>query len=184
MGLIIILVNTQFTSDTDPDLSISFLIQGKYKDLTADWYLNIGTIIILTMIFNISFPLIELALASFIKCIKRCWDKKCCCVKTSCRTKDDYIALFSNDTYPIEERYAFIIAILLVTLTFSCVIPILNIICALSIFLLYLIDKLLVFKFYQTPLNYNSDLHQLMRKTLYLGIVVHLGLSAYFLSEP
>jgi len=101
MGLIIILINTQYNTDPSFLNSLSFLAQGKYKDLTADWYINIGSIIILTMLFNISFPLIELALANMIKCFRRCWDKKLCFRKTSCRTKEDYVGLFSNDVYPI-----------------------------------------------------------------------------------
>lgn len=135
------------------------------------------------MIFNISFPLIELTLANILKCFKKCWDKKCCFKKTSCKTKDEYIQLFSDDIYPIEERYAFLIAIFMITLAFSCIIPILYIICAISVFLLYLSDKVLVFKLYQTPINYNSDLHQLIKKAIYLGLIAHMALSAVFLSQ-
>ena len=59
MGLIIILINTQYNQNpSDLTTSFRFLVQGKYKDITADWYVNIGSIIILTMIFNVSFPLI------------------------------------------------------------------------------------------------------------------------------
>ena len=87
MGLIIILINTQYSQGISDIASFKFLVQGKYKDITADWYINIGSIIILTMFFNVSFPLIELALASLIKCFRRCWDRKCCFRKTSCKTK-------------------------------------------------------------------------------------------------
>jgi hypothetical protein len=135
------------------------------------------------MIFNISFPLIELTIANILKCFKKCWDKKCCFRKTSCKTKDQYIQLFSDDIYPIEERYAFLIAIFMITLAFSCISPILNVICAISVFLLYLSDKVLVFKLYQTPINYNSDLHQLIKKAIYLGLIAHMALSAVFLSQ-
>lgn len=155
MGLIMILLNMKF-SDGIGITEVGFLFQGKYTDLTADWYINIGSIIIMTMIFNIAFPIIELLLANIVKCLKRCWDKKCCCRKTSCRTKSEYMKLFSDDIYPIQERYAFLISVIIITLAFSCIIPLLNIICAISIMLLYFADKILVFKVYQTPLNYNE----------------------------
>lgn len=88
MGLIIILINTQYNTDASfLQTDLSFLVMGRYRDLTADWYLNIGSIIILTMMFNISFPLIELALANMIKYARRWWDRRCCFRKTSCRTK-------------------------------------------------------------------------------------------------
>jgi hypothetical protein len=41
----------------------------------------------------------------------------------------------------------------------------------------------LVFKVYQTPINYNDELHSLITKTIYFGLVTHLTLSAYFLSD-
>lgn len=163
---------------------VSFLFQGKYSSIAADWYISIGSIIIMTMIFNISFPIIELILTNLLKCLKHCWDRKCGCRKTSCKTKNQYIKLFSNDIYPIEERYAFLVSIILLTMAFSCVIPILNIICAFLILLLYFADKVLVFKVFQTPINYNSELHSLICKVIYLGLVVHMALSAYFLSQP
>lgn len=36
---------------------INFLFQGQFNDLTSDWYIKIGSIVIMTMIFNIFFPL-------------------------------------------------------------------------------------------------------------------------------
>jgi len=72
----------------------------------------------------------------------------------------------------------------MVTLVFSCIIPILYVVLAISVFLLYLIDKLLIFKLYQTPINYNADLHNLLTKSIFVAIVAHMGLSALFLSEP
>ena len=76
------------------------------------------------------------------------------------------------------------IAIFIVCFVFSCIIPVVWIICFISVFLLYLIDKVLVFKLYQTPINYNADLHTLLKKSIYLGLVVHMGLTCVFLSEP
>lgn len=186
MGLIIILLNLQYSADPNfsQQTGIFFLLQGKYRDITAAWYMNIGAIIILTMIFNISFPLIELALASLVKCIKRCWDKRLCFKKTSCKTKQAYIDLYNNDIYPIEERYAFLIAVFIITLAFSCVIPILYIIATMSVLFLYLTDKVLVFRLYQTPINYGPDLHKLIKKALYFGLIAHMMLSAVFLSQP
>ncbi len=185
MGLIIILLNTQYNSNPNwaKETTFSFLVQGKYNDITAGWYFNIGAILILTMVFNISFPLIELSLASIIKGLKRCWDRRCGRRLTSCKTKQEYVKLFEDDVYPIEERYAFLIATIIITFAFSCVIPLLLIVCAIALLLLYLTDKLLIFKLYQTPLNYSHHLHVLVRRALYVGLVAHMALSAVFLSE-
>lgn len=86
MALIMIILNMKY-STTIEATQFSFLLQGKYNDISPDWYMNIGSIIILTMIFNITFPIIELLLANILKCLKRCWDTKLYCKKTSCKTK-------------------------------------------------------------------------------------------------
>lgn len=48
--------------------------------------------------------------------------------------------------------------------------------------LLYFSDKALVFKVYQTPVNYGAELHKLINKAIFIGLVGHFALSAYFLS--
>lgn len=132
-----------------------FLFQGQYEDITSDWYISIGSIIIMTMIFNITFPFMELLLTSVFKCLRKCVDKRCWSRKTSQKYKADYISLYSSDVYPIEERYALVISIFWITMIFNCVIPVLNVIAALSFLLLKLIDKYLVFKFFKTPINFD-----------------------------
>jgi hypothetical protein len=57
LGLIMILLNINYRGTVNIK-DLSFLFLGKYTDITADWYYNLGSIIILTMIFNISFPII------------------------------------------------------------------------------------------------------------------------------
>lgn len=136
------------------------------------------------MIFNISFPFMELFMTSMFKCFRKCIDKRCWTKKTSQKYKNEYISLYSSDIYPIEERYALIISIFWITVLFNCVIPVLNVIAALSIVLIFWIDKVLVFKFFKTPMNFDESLHRKFMKTLYIGLILHMVVSAFFLSEP
>lgn len=41
-----------------------------------------------------------------------------------------------------------------------------------------------MFKFFQTPINYDHALHQLIAKTIFIGLIAHCALTAYFLSQP
>ena len=100
MGLIMILLNLKF--DVKNAEAVGFLFSGEYSDLTADWFISIAPIIVLTMIFNIAFPLIELLLGTMTKGLRKCWDRKMGCRKTSCKTKAEYLALYSDDVYPIQ----------------------------------------------------------------------------------
>jgi hypothetical protein len=100
MGLIIVLLNFNYSKDLSPK-ELLFLFQGQYRDITSDWYITIGSIIIMTMIFNITFPFMELFMTSTFKCFRKCADKRCWCRKTSQKYKEDYISLYSGDVYPI-----------------------------------------------------------------------------------
>ena len=60
---------------------------GKYQNFTPDWYDNIGVVIILTMVFNITTPLFELILLGFIKLGKKIYDTRCFRVKTTKKTQ-------------------------------------------------------------------------------------------------
>jgi hypothetical protein len=186
MGLIIVLLNFNFKGDfninTNNINQIHFLFQGHFNDLTSDWYIKIGPIVIMTMLFNIFFPLMELLINTALKCMRKCIDKKCWTVKTSQKYKINYINLYSGDIYPLQERYAFVISIFWITLIFNAVIPLLNIIAAMSFLLLTVVDKVLVFKFFKTPANYNEELHKKFMKTLYVGLVLHMISTAFLLS--
>ena len=86
MGLIIILIKLNY-SNFLRIRDLSFLFQGTYKDLTSDWYQQIGVIIILTLAFNIVIPFVDMIFVSFLKQIRKCIDRRCFCVKTSKKTK-------------------------------------------------------------------------------------------------
>jgi hypothetical protein len=123
-------------------------------------------------------------MASGFKCLRKCVDKRCWSRKTSQKYKVNYINLYSSDVYPIEERYAIIVSIFWILMIFGCVIPLLYIVVAISILLLVIIDKVLLFKFFKTPINFDESLHKKIMKTLYLALLLHLVTTAFLLSEP
>lgn len=65
---------------------------------------------------------------------------------------------------------------------FGCVMPVLYIVVAVSTLLLVIIDKVLLFKFFKTPINFDESLHKKVIKTLYLALMIHLLTTAFFLS--
>lgn len=100
MGLVIILLKLNYRSDFTID-NLSFLFMGVYEDITSDWYLEVGTIIMLTLAINIMIPVMDMILVAFLKCLRLCWDRRCYCRKTSQKTKKGYIELYSSDVFPI-----------------------------------------------------------------------------------
>jgi hypothetical protein len=55
MALIIIVLSIDTQAGTTEG-DFSFLLQGQYNDITADWYLEVGLFIMLTLIFNTFSP--------------------------------------------------------------------------------------------------------------------------------
>ena len=86
--------------------------------------------------------------------------------------------------YPIEERYADLLSIVIITLAFSAVIPGLYIIACFSLIFMGVCDKFLLFRVYQHPVNYTAKLQSKVFKTIYFTLIIHCVASAFLLSEP
>ncbi len=67
---------------------------------------------------------------------------------------------------------------------FNCVIPVLNVVAAMSLLLLKPVDKFLVFKYFKTPINFDEELHRKFMNVMYLSIMAHTVATAFLLSEP
>lgn len=55
------------------------ILRGDYDDFTVDWYKNIGSSIIMTMIIGIFSPHISNSIWWILMVVKRMWDRKCKC---------------------------------------------------------------------------------------------------------
>lgn len=66
----------------------------------------------------------------------------------------NYIKHYRENVFPIEERYASILAVLFISLALNCVYPIMTVIMAVSLLLFLLMDKLMIIKAYNKPLNF------------------------------
>ena len=123
-------------------------------------------------------------LMAFLRFLRRAWDQRCGCRATSQKTLQGYLDLYTNDVYPIEERYADLLAIIIITLSFSAVIPGLYIIALFSILFMIICDKVVLFRVYQRPANYTCKLQEKVFNTVFLSLIIHCVSSALMLSEP
>ena len=71
-----------------------------------------------------------------------------------------------------------------ISMVFSGVIPALIPITLISFLLIYITDKFLLFKYYQTPIQYTQKLHKAFLYVLYVALMAHFALTAFFLGEP
>lgn len=62
--------------------------------------------------------------------------------------------------------------------------PLLNIIAFLSFFFMFISDKVLIFRVYKKPLNYDHKMQKKMVRLLYIALAIHMVTSAFLISEP
>jgi hypothetical protein len=73
---------------------------------------------------------------------------------------------------------------MVISLAFSALMPILYIVAFLTVWIMFLVDKILLFRIYQKPINYSEDLQNKVFKIIYIAVVIHCVVSALTLSEP
>jgi hypothetical protein len=81
LGLIMIILNLNFAVQSHSS-SIQFLFDGSYLDISSDWYLKIGSALVLTMMFNIFLPIFDLIVEEIWRFICMSKDKHCFTIKT------------------------------------------------------------------------------------------------------
>lgn len=160
---------------------VDFLFKGNYDKFNAAWYYGIGQVIIFTNLFNIVMPIFEVAIQSILKCFLKLIDTKCGKKRTSMVSKQSYKSLYSGIPFPIEERYAEILSLVILTFAYNCVIPLLNLVALFSFMFQYITDKIMIYCIYKKPPNYDQNLQRMIRKTLILCIIVHLVASLFLL---
>lgn len=71
---------------------------------------------------------------------------------------------------------------MVITLAFSGVIPALYFIAFFSLLFMVICDKLLLFKVYQKPINYTSNLQSKVFKTIYVALLIHCATTILLMS--
>ena len=86
MGPFLLLINSDLSEIGIPFIG-SLFKEGKHGDFTQKWYLDIGPIIVQSMIYNVFWPIIEFFMWwFFLRFLKRLKDNYCyylcCCSKS------------------------------------------------------------------------------------------------------
>lgn len=120
-GILITLINAN-TNEAGLHLGI---FNGMYPDFNFNWYNDIGATIIYTMIFNASWPFIEIAMTFGMSLGYRLLDKGFSLNKyvTKSRTIQQYINLYAGPDYLIHFKYSRMLNIVFVTFMYGMAMP-------------------------------------------------------------
>ncbi len=140
-------------------MGLTFIpLEGRYPDLTMEWYWDIGASIGLTMVINMCFPVIELCIALTIKTLLRLLDKNFRTFNkyvTKKKTIQQYVNLYAGPVYLMHFKYSSIMNVTFITFMYGLLIPMLFPIALLSFLILYTVEKLTLTYFYRKPPMYD-----------------------------
>ena len=150
------------------------LFNGNYSDFSREWYFDVGSIITATMIVNALSPHFFNLLIWFpIGCIKR----KCCwrCYKSQISLN----SVFAGPEFNIATKTSQILTTVFSCFLYSGGMPLLNVICFLTLFSIYWIDKTLILRHYRRPPFYSHALNKRLVTFLPLAVAFHCAFSLY-----
>ena len=134
-ALVTMLVNANLndfdTGETDPTIG-GVIFNGDYSDFTKGWHLQIGTALLLTMLINLSTPIIYYWFLPWLTTsLKVAKDRaRCCCccqhpLESKKITQGDYDAMFLGGAFNLEPRFAIVNMVTGVSLVFGASTPLL-----------------------------------------------------------
>ncbi|KAL4456640.1 hypothetical protein ABPG74_000747 [Tetrahymena malaccensis] len=178
-GLILLLTNINFDITTTG--AMQFLFGGNYDDLSPEWFKNVGTVIILTLLINVVTAPMVSCFFVFLRALFKCCDRGCSLddTKTKKSTLNEWVEFYTGPEFMISFRYSQILGICFIGMLYSGGIPILYFISLLHLTVLYWLDKVFLFKVCKIPPNFDQQMATMARTMLYLVPFLHTIFSIY-----
>jgi hypothetical protein len=180
-GVIILIVNAKFSK-----IGVREVFEGTFDDVTSQWFFDVGVTILITMIINvINVPAIVLVFR-IISGIRRWFDRGCTMRMNQTKQKKQgaWENLYIGPEFLIEFRYSQILTITFICLFYSAGIPFLFISSFVNIFFLYWLDKICLLRLYRLPKNLDKKLHSVVRQSIFIAILLHLGNAVWNYGNP
>ena len=172
-GLILVIVNAQIDFNF---VGYNFVTDGLYPDFNVDWYSNIGTQLIMMMLFNTVAPHTGLLAWVFFRRYMR-W-------RFPAITQRERNHQFLGPTFFMSLRLAQQLMTFFVTLTYGSGLPILYPITAMGFVITYWVDKVAFLRFYRIPPNYSMRLSRWASSLLSWAVLMHLFVAIWMYSTP
>ena len=138
------------------------------------------------MVLNVFMPLIEALIEKIILSIERCFDRGCC-PKDKYVTKKksiaQYIQLYAGIDHMIHYGYSTLLVIIFVTFMFGFGIPILFPIAGLTLFMLYRVEKYMLYYFYKQPPMYDAKITKEILTTMRLAPFLYMCCGYWMLTN-
>lgn len=150
------------TNANTSDAGLGFLpFKGMYSDLTFEWYNDIGSSFIMTMLVGALLPIIEFASGYGQKVVFKFLDRGCKCKgeDTKKKTIQSYINLYAGPEYAMHVKYSAMMNMLFVCFMYGLAIPLLFFISLFAFTMLYGMEKLTITYFFRKPPMFDEKMN-------------------------
>lgn len=108
--------------------------------------------------------------------LARCRDRGCGLNErnTKAVVQSEYEALYTGPSFLLQMRYAQLLTIMFVTLTYSSGMPVLYLAAFITFVVAYMVDKYLLLRFYKLTPGYTKRLSQAVLSVLPLAVLLHV----------
>ena len=173
-ALVVLAVNANFSDLRTESWMPEFLFNAKFKDFSRQWYVQVGSTLVSTMMISIFSPHVFLLFTFYPIGVCR---RRCCPRRYVSQAEANL--KFSGAEFELATRNSLVLSIVFTCFLYSGGMPIMNIICFLSLFTLYWTDKFLILRHYKRPPLINHFLNQRVLHYLPYSIILHCSVSLY-----
>ena len=161
------------------------IVSGSFGDFNGAWFRTVGNVLIGAMFFNLYYPLIEAGAYLGIRSCGRCRDRGCTWSgKTTKQTSvQGYLNVYSGPIYYMHYKYSSIMTNAFITFIYGFGMPILFPIACGSFFVLYVVERWLLFYGYRLPPMYDERLSQDVLNKLQLAPLLYLAFGYWMASN-
>jgi hypothetical protein len=164
------------------------VLQGSHGDFGTDWYLSVGSAIVLTMFLSIFTPQMTKLGYYAMSTFQQFWDRGCRPARvhyiTQKAAQHDLEELYLGPQVELEELYASFLNQFFVTLMFNAGMPILTIIFLIYMVVCFSFDKFTFLRLYRLPPALDETAATATTSLLNYAVVFHILISMWMYSNP
>lgn len=182
-ALLLLLVNANLDEQSG---LFSLVFSGAVPDFNSWWFSDIGNTLVGAMMFNVYWPVFEFFMWFGYRTLFRQLDRglvSCNANKTKKITIQQYVELYSGPTFFIHYKYSSILNITFVTMMYGLGLPILFPIAAISLLVLYVMEKSMIYFSYRQPPMYDEKLNNNVLSLMTYAPLLFLGFGYWMFSS-
>lgn len=166
---------TMITLFVNADLKgLQAVFNSDYEDFTREWYTKVGSIISITMFIGMASPhFVNLLIFYPINIIKRKF------FTNRYKTQHELNSIMGGPEFDMSTRVSQVLCTIFSCYIYSGGMPLLNVVCFITLFCVYWVDKYLILRYYRTPPLYSNEINDKVISIFPYAILIHCGVSLW-----